>query len=201
MKRNILTFVMVCLVGTFSWGAKKKFIALGDEGKTVFKSEVTLFEADEDPQPKCIGCKNYRVIIDILDGPTPAGGRYPSAVDFDTKDACGEDAVDSPMAELNMLYPSSNSPLMTRSHPLLLVMNPALCKGEFIKLYVWSKKCINPMARCSEFEQFGSPYLIPIADLKDLKDINLDGPFPNMKKGKKIKQPARDPSSVKPPKK
>ncbi len=67
MKRNILCVLVLCLSGVFSWGAgKKNFIGIGPDGKTIFKNEITIFEAKGDPKPRCPECHNFRVIVDVV---------------------------------------------------------------------------------------------------------------------------------------
>ena len=189
------------LMASSSFAAQKKFLSYGGPGASgVFKSEITLFEEDSDSKIRCMGCKNFRVIVDVLAAHMPLGPTYPTAIDFDTKEACGEYAVETPMADIRPLYRMFNSPTLTKDHPLLLQINPSVCKGN-VKLVLLHEKCMNPSPKyakeCKQMVEFKS-YEIPLADLQqDLKDVDIDSQaLPNLAKSSKA---AREPSSASTP--
>lgn len=180
------SYLILLIICAFTFGslqsfAASKFIGVGNAKRNKnFKTEVTIFEAEEDPQPKCIGCRNYRVIVDIFENQEfKIGVPYPTAVEFET---CGTAADKSPIAELVSIWRHKGSALMTRSHPALLMQNYSDKDCTSVMLNLLGKKCLNLNKKeCREYVVVES-FKIPVSKLNtNFEDVSLDeDPLPNL---------------------
>ncbi len=163
-----------------------QFIALGDVGRAgEFNNIVTIYVADKDSQPRCIGCRTFRVIFDGYKQHEPIGGTRVSKVAVDTKKSCGPNAPDSKLIDLAALFRHQWSSAQAQ---LTAEVNPNLCQDE-ISIRFFAQKCLNPsQPECLKMEVKES-YEVSIKSISELQPIS-ETAMPNRRSVEPITPPS-----------
>jgi hypothetical protein len=133
--------------------SEQGFAGFGGEGRSgTFGDAVTIYKRAADPQPKCPGCWNFRVVADLSKkGPgAPVGKTAVSALRFSVADACGTETdsagTSSPLAPT---VQAAWSPLYTSDAPVALNI-PSPCQqdglvSDTVHVEFLRQRCLNPM--------------------------------------------------------
>ncbi|MBS1983397.1 MAG: hypothetical protein JST16_04425 [Bdellovibrionales bacterium] len=152
MKTKLLFVALVALVAGGARAAD--YLTFGGKGASgLMKSKVTVYASAQDGQPKCPGCKVFRVVYDDLNGAVGATWVTDFRVRFseECENAFSGDERTFKLTRLPGTQ-SMKAPAVGTGQILLSTMSELhSCEDSSLTLEFLRRKCMNPMApECRE---------------------------------------------------
>lgn len=157
------------------WGVcaqKKSFIALGEAGRSGrFNNVLTVYVNAEDSQPRCIGCKSFRVIFDSMSQNGPVGNTFSTKVGANLSKICDK-AGKPKLIDLTSIWRDHYSP---STATLTVEVNPSLCKGDTFAIEFYGMKCLNPTVPECEKMVVHESFDVSMKEIGGLPPIDVTG--------------------------
>lgn len=126
---------------TSSPTSDKNFVGIGDKGRSgKFNNVLTVYVNAKDPQPRCIGCKRFRVVYDARSQNETIGGTFAIKVGANLSKIC-DNAAEPTLADLTAIW---RYPISPTTAALTVEVNPMLCRSDTFAIEFYGENCLNP---------------------------------------------------------